>query len=66
MHYVFNKLAALTGMRHGELLGLRGEFVFDTELKVRARFNRFINDVSVLTKIRVGTLRKYSRLVYEQ
>jgi integrase len=41
MHYIFNKLAAITGMRHGELLGLRGEFVFDMDLKVCARFNRF-------------------------
>jgi integrase len=41
MHYIFNKLAALSGMRHGELLGLRGEFVSDTELKVCAQFNQF-------------------------
>jgi integrase len=41
MHYIFNKLAALTGMRHGELLGLRGEFVFDTEIKVCAQYNHF-------------------------
>jgi integrase len=41
IHYIFNKLAALTGMRHGELLGLRGEFVSDTEIKVHAQYGRF-------------------------
>jgi site-specific recombinase XerD len=41
MHYIFNKLAALTGMRHGELLGLRGEFVSDMEIKVCAQYNQF-------------------------
>jgi integrase len=41
MHYIFNKLAALTGMRLGELLGLRGEFVSDTVIRVCAQYNQF-------------------------
>jgi integrase len=39
--YALNKLAACTGMRHGELLGLRGEFVYETHLDVRAQYNRY-------------------------
>jgi integrase len=41
LHYVLNKLAACTGMRHGELLGLRGEFVFETYIDVCAQYNRY-------------------------
>ncbi|GHU39111.1 site-specific integrase [Spirochaetia bacterium] len=41
MHYVLNKLAACTGMRHGELLGLRGEFVFDNYIDVCAQYNQY-------------------------
>jgi integrase len=39
-HYVFmaNKLAAFTGMRIGELSGLRGEFVFDGYVQVCAQW----------------------------
>lgn len=39
--YVLNKLAACTGMRHGELLGLRGEFVYETYIDVCAQYNRY-------------------------
>jgi integrase len=39
--YVLNKLAACTGMRHGELLGLRGEFVYETHIDVCAQYNRY-------------------------
>jgi integrase len=38
--YVLNKLAACTGMRLGELLGLRGEFVHDTYVDVCKQFGR--------------------------
>jgi integrase len=41
VNYVLNKLAAATGMRHGELLGLRGEFVYDTYIDVCAQYNRY-------------------------
>jgi integrase len=39
--YVLNKLAACTGMRHGELLGLRGEFVYKSHIDVCAQYNRY-------------------------
>jgi integrase len=39
--YVLNKLAACTGMRHGELLGLRGEFVYETHIDVCAQYTRY-------------------------
>jgi integrase len=41
LFYTLNKLAACTGMRHGELLGLRGEFVYDTYIDVCAQYNRY-------------------------
>jgi integrase len=41
LHYVLNKLAACTGMRHGELLGLRGEFVYETYIDVCAQYNQY-------------------------
>jgi integrase len=41
LYYVLNRLAACTGMRHGEILGLRGEFVFETYIDVRAQYNRY-------------------------
>jgi integrase len=41
LYYVLNKLAACTGMRHGELLGLRGEFVFESYIDVCAQYNRY-------------------------
>jgi integrase len=41
LFYTLNKLAACTGMRHGELLGLRGEFVHDTYIDVCAQYNRY-------------------------
>jgi integrase len=36
-----NKLAALTGMRAGEVLGLRGEYLFDTHLYLCAQYDKF-------------------------
>jgi integrase len=39
--FVLNKLAACTGMRHGELLGLRGEFVYKTYIDVCAQYSRY-------------------------
>jgi integrase len=41
LHYVLNKLAVCTGMRHGELLRLWGEFVFETYIDVCAQYNRY-------------------------
>jgi integrase len=34
LFYLFNKLAACTGMRLGEIVGLRGECVFNGYIKV--------------------------------
>jgi integrase len=39
--YVLNRLAAISGMRHGELLGLRGEFVHEKYIDVCAQYTRF-------------------------
>jgi integrase len=39
--YTLNKLAACTGMRHGELLGLRGPFVQKTHIVVCAQYTRY-------------------------
>jgi integrase len=39
--YVLNRLASISGMRHGELLGLRGEFVHETYIDVCAQYTRF-------------------------
>ena len=39
--YVANKLAACTGLRVSEVLGLRGEFLFDGYIAVTAQFNRY-------------------------
>jgi integrase len=39
--YVLNRLAAISGMRHGELLGLRGEFVHEHYIDVCAQYTRF-------------------------
>jgi predicted NUDIX family phosphoesterase len=41
LFYLFNKLAACTGMRIGEIVGLRGERVFDGYIKVCGQFNRY-------------------------
>jgi integrase len=38
--YAANKLAAYTGMRHGELLGLRGEYVHDDYIHVCGQYAR--------------------------
>jgi integrase len=37
--YMLNKLAACTGMRIGEVLGLRGEYIFEGYIRVCAQFN---------------------------
>ena len=39
--YVANKLAALTGMRTGEVLGLKGEFVFDSHIFLCAQYDEY-------------------------
>jgi integrase len=38
---VGNKLAALTGMRSGEVLGLKGEYVFDSHIQVFKQYDKF-------------------------
>jgi integrase len=39
--YVANRLASLTGMRIGEILGLRGEYVFDKHIFVCGQYGEF-------------------------
>ena len=39
--YAANKLASLTGMRAGEILGLKGEFVFDDYILVCGQYSQF-------------------------
>jgi integrase len=39
--YTANKLAALTGMRISEVLGFRGEYVFDDHIFVCAQYDRY-------------------------
>jgi integrase len=39
--YILNKLAACTGMRIGELLGLRGEYVFDGYITVAGQYTKY-------------------------
>jgi integrase len=39
--YTANRLASLTGMRIGEILGLRGEFVFDNFILVCGQYGEF-------------------------
>jgi integrase len=39
--YIANRLASLTGMRAGEILGLRGEFVFDDYLLICGQYGEF-------------------------
>ena len=39
--YVANKLAACTGMRLGEVLGVRGEFVFDDYIHVCGQYGQY-------------------------
>jgi integrase len=41
MAYVANKLAACTGMRFGEVLGLRAEFVFEDYIDVCSQYTAF-------------------------
>jgi integrase len=40
-HCILNKLAACTGMRLGELLGLRGEYVFNGYITVAGQHGRY-------------------------
>jgi integrase len=40
-HCILNKLAACTGMRLGELLGLRGEYLFNGYITVAGQHGRF-------------------------
>jgi integrase len=39
--YMANKMAALTGMRSSEVLGLRGEFVFDDHIYLCAQYDEY-------------------------
>jgi integrase len=39
--YIANRLASITGMRIGEVLGLRGEFVFDKYILVCGQYGEF-------------------------
>jgi len=39
--YLGNKLAACTGMRAGEILGLRGEYIFDEYIHVCAQYDEY-------------------------
>jgi len=39
--YLGNKLAACTGMRAGEILGLRGEYVYDEYIHVCAQYDEY-------------------------
>jgi integrase len=39
--YAANKLAACTGMRIGEILGLRGEYVFEDYIHVHAQYDEY-------------------------
>jgi integrase len=38
---ILNKLAACTGMRIGEVMGLRGEYLFDGYIHVHAQYNAY-------------------------
>jgi integrase len=39
--YLGNKLAACTGMRASEILGLRGEYIFDEYIHVHAQYDEY-------------------------
>jgi integrase len=39
--YIANRLASLTGMRIGEILGLKGEYVFEKHIYVCGQFGQF-------------------------
>ena len=39
--YIANRLGSLTGMRIGEILGLRGEFVFDKHILVCGQYGEY-------------------------
>jgi integrase len=65
-----NKLAALTGMRCGEVLGLRGEYVFDDHIYLAGQFDAYgyretktkIKHHIPLTKEMVKDLRRLMKL----
>jgi len=70
LRYTANKLAACTGMRCGELLGLRGENIFDDHLFLCGQYDNY-GYRSTKTKIKhhipltaelVGDLRKLIRV----
>ena len=41
VYYAANRLASLTGMRPGEIMGLKGEFVFDGFIKVCGQYGDY-------------------------
>jgi len=70
LRYTANKLAACTGMRCGELLGLRGENIFDDHFFLCGQYDEY-GYRSTKTKIKhhipltaelVGDLRKLMRI----
>jgi integrase len=49
--YMANKLAAFTGMRLGEIVGLRGEFVFPDYIAVQGQMNKDREYTKTKTKV---------------
>ena len=45
-----NKMAALTGMRVSEIIGLRGEYLFDNHIFVRTQFSEKYGDIPTKDK----------------
>ena len=41
IYYAANRLASLTGMRPGEVMGLKGEFVFDRYIRVCGQYGKY-------------------------
>jgi integrase len=41
IQYLLNRLASISGMRLGELLGLRGEYVHENHIEVCAQYSRY-------------------------
>jgi len=69
--YAANRLASITGMRIGEILGLRGEFVFDTYIYVCGQYtensykdhtktkeNRYIPIMPEMMVVLIGLLKQ--------
>lgn len=48
--YIANRLASLTGMRIGEIRGLRGEYVFDDYIQVCGQYGQFGYKAQTKTK----------------